>query len=246
MVRQCSSFLIPFSSFSLAVIDIILIIQLFAVNATIVLEDCGSTARDVSITISNCDTTSSSSVTHCPFVRGTNATLTADFTVPRDGIPAVVWTTAGFLAPKVRVPFPIDPEDGACSNYWGGGSNVTCPLGAGGTRYRLTIELPILKIYPAIKLKVQAIVFANDTLTGEGGEGVSTASSSTRGGGRRTSPSPSSPSTGTGTANAARDLINDSRETLVCLVFPAEIKGGSNSTRGGGNRRNRPSTSSTG
>lgn len=238
MARQWYSFLI--SSLSLPVI--ILIIQSFAVNARIDFEDCGSTARDVSVTVSNCDTTSS--ITHCPFVRGTNASITAEFTVPRGDIPAVVWTTAGIMAPKVRVPFPIDPEDGACSNYWGGGSNVTCPLGASGTRYRLTLQLPILKIYPAIKLKVQAIIFANDTLTGEGGEGVSsTPSSSTRRGGRRTSPSPSSSSTGTRTENPARDLINDSRETLLCLVFPAEIKGGSNSTRGGGSRRNKPSTS---
>jgi epoxyqueuosine reductase QueG len=38
--------------------------------------DCGSKAKDIKITVSGCD----ESMDACPFVKGTNVTMTADFT----------------------------------------------------------------------------------------------------------------------------------------------------------------------
>lgn len=46
-------------------------------------KDCGSTAKDLKITVSGCD----ESMAKCPFPKGSNVTLTAEFTAGECSVP---------------------------------------------------------------------------------------------------------------------------------------------------------------
>ncbi|OAA45076.1 Npc2-like protein [Metarhizium rileyi] len=118
----------------------LLFFLLGAANAANV-QDCGSTAKDLSITIAGC----SNADPVCLFASHQRATIEATFTSPNDFQSAKVQLTASIGI--LKIDFPLNPAE-ACGN-WG----LKCPAQA-GSRQTLKVELPIDGSYPKIEVGV--------------------------------------------------------------------------------------------
>ncbi|GAO15978.1 uncharacterized protein UV8b_04480 [Ustilaginoidea virens] len=107
-----------------------------------VLQDCGSTAKDILIHISGCP----DSEPVCVFTAGQLATIKATFrsTSPIESASIKLWGVVG----PAQVAFPLTPSD-ACGK-WG----LKCPS-APGARQTLKIDVPIDAGYPKIKVGVK-------------------------------------------------------------------------------------------
>lgn len=104
--------------------------------------NCGTTVQDLDVEISTCGPSDD----FCPFVIGTNVTMTASFKVI-DQVDSAVIKLYGKLGP-VQVPFSLKPEQ-ACGN-WG----MTCPIAA-GQQAQLVISLPIQSSWKPVKVGVK-------------------------------------------------------------------------------------------
>ncbi|CAH1393842.1 unnamed protein product [Nezara viridula] len=106
--------------------------------------DCGSQlGQFTNIAVTNCDPTTSA---YCKLKRGTNVTLTVKFT-PNQDITEVKAVVHGILG-GVPIPFNLPNPDG-CKE-----SGIQCPL-VKNENYSYISELPVLNVYPKVKLQVK-------------------------------------------------------------------------------------------
>lgn len=107
--------------------------------------NCGSTIGQFSsVSVSGCDDSKQA----CDLIRGTNATISIQFTV--DKSIEKVTTVVHALVMDVLVPFPM-PHSEACTNPESG---ITCPLKQGVT-YNYHATLPVETKYPRLSVTVK-------------------------------------------------------------------------------------------
>ncbi|RWS02726.1 protein NPC2-like protein [Dinothrombium tinctorium] len=123
---------------------------LWSLTFAILPRPCRDFPSFTSVNVSDCE----GDFSPCPFVKGSNVTLTASFISNIDSQNTTIAVFGKITTLKIRTPFPISPNSGC---FYG----IPCPIKK-NEEYTFQLTMPIRRLYPAIRVDTGLELFGDN------------------------------------------------------------------------------------